>query len=204
METFPPENNLQEVSEETDEEVFRAYRDDLGLTPEDFKKKILDVGSGSARFAKWAREHGVSSEIVSVEPYRVLVEKKKGVRGDATALPFRDGSFELVISNEAIPHIFIGEQPEIVREKVRRSLEELVRVTAAGGEIRLGRVLKGEVYENQRVVANAIDTALKQLGDGYHLSIEQKNMGQDTYEYDETGKIPVKLLAHAYLIKIKR
>lgn len=207
MERFPAEseNAPHDAPEESGEEVFRSYVEDLELQPEDFKKKILDVGSGTGQFAKWAKEHGVSSEIVSVEPYKELLEKQKGIRGDAIALPFRDGSFELVISNGAMPHVFRGEVPsESVAEKVRARLEEMLRVTAAGGEIRLGCVPKGDIYENQRLFARALDDALHELGAEHNLAIEHIRKEPDTYEYDESGTTPQRILARRYLIKIKK
>lgn len=202
MEQFPTESG--EVLEESDEDVFRSYVEDLELQPEDFKKKILDVGSGTGQFAKWSKEHGVSSDIVSVEPYKEIEGKSKGVKADAVNLPFTNDSFELVVSDGAIPHIFLGQIPKVVKDSVRKSLEELVRVTAPGGEIRLGRVLMGDVYKNQRIVARAIHETLRQLERSHALLIKQIHKGPDTYEYDESGKIPQKLLAHSFLFKIKK
>jgi len=40
----------------------------LDLKPEDFEGKILDVGSGEGGFARWAKDHNVSSELYCVEP----------------------------------------------------------------------------------------------------------------------------------------
>ena len=73
-------NEKQEELEKTDEEVFREYIENLDLNPEDFDGEILDVGSGSRQFAKWARDHNVSSEIYSVEPVDEIINNKKIVR----------------------------------------------------------------------------------------------------------------------------
>ncbi len=77
MERFkqPREIKEGESLNSTDEEVFQRYVEDLQLTPEDFEKYILDAGANSAQFAKWAKEHGVSSEIYSLEPTALLKEK---------------------------------------------------------------------------------------------------------------------------------
>lgn len=117
--------------EESDEELFQKYVEEMDLKPEDFEKKILDVGAGSAKFAKWAKEHNVSSEIYSLEPFFEPEEKSKAVKGRAEEIPFKDESFDLVISAGAVPQIFIAperEQPEVMEEKIKQSLSEMLRV----------------------------------------------------------------------------
>ncbi|MEK7172709.1 MAG: methyltransferase domain-containing protein, partial [Patescibacteria group bacterium] len=82
--------------------------EDLKLSPEDFDKKILDVGSGSGQFAKWAKEHNVSSQIFSLEPKQESKEKIKSVKGVAEAIPFQNEVFDLVVSNASIPNVLFG------------------------------------------------------------------------------------------------
>ena len=195
--------NESSIEDHTDEEVFQNYMEDLKLSPEDFDKKILDVGSGSSQFAKWAKDHHVSSHIFSLEPKQELQEKTKSVRGKAEAIPFQSEVFDLVISYASIPNVFLGESPETIKEKVRNSLFELMRVTKPGGEIRLGRVLKGEIYESQKELALALDETLEELRQTYAAEIEEVHYpAADTYEY--VNHEPVKLLAKAYLIKIRK
>ena len=200
-EKFP--QNEPSIEDYTDEEVFQNYMEDLKLSPEDFDKKILDVGSGSSQFAKWAKEHSVSSQIFSLESKQESQEKTKSVRGVAEAIPFQEEAFDLVISNASIPNVFLGERQEIVREKIKNSLFELMRVTKPGGEIRLGRVLKGEIYETQKAFVSALDETLHELQQTYGAEIEEIPYPvANTYEY--VNHEPVKLLAKAYLIRIRK
>jgi len=191
------------IEDYNDEEVFQNYMEDLRLSPEDFDKKILDVGSGSSQFAKWAKEHNVSSQIFSLEPKEEPQEKTKSVKGVAEAIPFQDEVFDLVISNAAIPNVFVEESQEIVKEKVKNSLFEMMRVTKPGGEIRLGRVLRGEISETQKAVVSALDETLNELRQIYGAEIEEIPYSTgDIYEYENNK--PTKLLARAYLIKIHK
>ena len=192
------------IDEKSDEEVFREYMEDLKLSPEDFNKKILDVGAGSAQFAKWAKEHGVSSEIYSLEPRKEnLIEKEKGVVAKAETMPFADESFDLIVSNAAIPNIYLGESSESIQKKIRSSLDEMMRLLKSGGEIRLDRVLIGKEYEPQRDLSKSIENALAELEKSGTVQVEKiRTSSDDTYEYQ--GHIPKKLLAEAYLIIIRK
>jgi hypothetical protein len=100
----PPEN----ISEE--EKTFKEYVEDLGITPADFKKVILDVGAGEAHFAKWARDHNISSQIYSLEPREKMSIKENALIGSAEEIPLPDACIELVVSNGAIPG---GPDPKI-------------------------------------------------------------------------------------------
>ncbi|KXK08133.1 MAG: biotin biosynthesis protein BioC [Microgenomates bacterium OLB22] len=184
--------NEPSIEDHTDEEVFQNYMEDLKLSPEDFDKRILDVGSGSSQFAKWARDHHVSSQIFSLEPKQEPQERTKSVQGKAEAIPFQSEVFDLVVSNASIPNIFLGESPETVKERVRSSLFELMRVTKPGGEIRLGRVLRGKVYESQEILASALDEAFAELRRDYGIEIEEiPYPAANTYEY--VNHQPVKI-----------
>ncbi|MBI2639756.1 MAG: class I SAM-dependent methyltransferase [Candidatus Sungbacteria bacterium] len=105
------------------------YLRDLHLTLEMLKgKKILDVGSGTRRFAKELKESGVNAEVISVDPVFASPEEKSRVQGDTSGklqemirntavpgvrektvagvgemLPFRDGTFDLVIADNSLP-----------------------------------------------------------------------------------------------------
>jgi ubiquinone/menaquinone biosynthesis C-methylase UbiE len=202
VENFTKHESTQE-QEKTDEEVFRAYVEDLNLKPEDFEGKILDIGSGSGGFAKWAKDHNVSSEIYSVEPFDKAINAPNTVRSYADQLPFQSGEFDLIISNSAIPNVFIGGNKEKIKKQIKGSFDEFLRVSKPNGEIRLGRVQKGGLYENQRNFKEALDEVLNELSENQNLEINEIHKKPDTYEYDNTGN-PVRLLAESFLIKIKK
>ena len=147
--------NKPSIFDNSDEDVFRGYMEDLRLTPADLNKRILDVGAGSAQFSRWAKEHGVSNQIYSLELKKEYIqEKEKSVSARAEAIPFISESFDLIVSNGAIPNVLIdGGRVEAIKESVSSSVQEMMRVLRPGGEIRLGRVLIGGEYEPQRILS---------------------------------------------------
>jgi ubiquinone/menaquinone biosynthesis C-methylase UbiE len=204
MEKFPSQNLPEnEISiENSEEETFKLYVKDLDLKPEDFKKSILDVGAGEAHFAKWAKDNNISSKIYSLDPFENMSLKEKSLVGDVEAIPMPNESFDLVVSNAAIPNIYLGERD--VREKIKKSFFEMVRVLKDNGEIRLSRVLMGYRYESQMVLTDSIKEALKDLKEKYGIEITKIHTPEnDTYEYD--GNHNKKgLLAESFLIILKK
>ncbi len=183
-----------------EEETFKSYFYDLELKPEDFNKIILDVGAGEAEFAKYAKDHNISSQIYSLESFQEMLEKEKSLVGYAEEIPMPNESFDLIVSNGAIPNIYLGEKD--VEEKVKKSFSEMLRVLKDEGEIRLARVLIGNKYENQKVLANTIEEVLKKLEEN---SVEVKKIRtpiNDSYEYENHTKKD--LLAESFLIILKK
>lgn len=82
--------------------------------------KILDVGGGECIILKFLTE----DEITVLDQTPPEHEVPNFVRGDATALPFEDGSFDYVVSVDTFEHI-----PPEARE---RYLSELRRVAVKG------------------------------------------------------------------------
>jgi ubiquinone/menaquinone biosynthesis C-methylase UbiE len=190
----PPE----EMSEE--EKDFREYVEDLNITSEDFKKVILDVGAGEAHFAKWAKNHNISSEIYSLEPYGEMTVKDKALVASAEEIPLPDASIDLVFSNGAVPQVFIGEDD--AEQKIRKSFSEMLRVLRDGGEIRLAHVGFGYKYENQRIFSDAVENLFKELQEKNNIQIERKHMF-DSYEYED-GKPTNEVLAQVFDIVLKK
>lgn len=185
-----------------EEESFKEYFEDLKLKPEDFNKVILDVGAGEAYFAKWAKDHNVSSQIYSLEPFQEMVEKEKGLVGNAEEIPMPNEFFDLIVSNGAIPNIYLGEKD--VKEKVEKSFLEMIRVLKDGGEIKIARVLIGDKYENQKILADSVQGTLNQLKERFNLAIQKIHTPlNDSYEYDENHK-KKNLLAESFLIILQK
>lgn len=193
------------IPESTDEEVFQSYMEDLRLTPEDFDKKIIDIGAGSTKFAKWAKEHGVSRNIYSLEPQvESILEKNKSVAALAEAIPFENESFDLVVSTAAIPNIYVGAgSTEIIKAKVINSLSEMVRIAKPGGEVRLSRVLVWQEYQTGHVLPQDIEAALDGLKEKYDVEIEKIRVPSDDI-YKRENHQPKELLAESYLIIIHK
>ena len=105
----------------------------LELAPGD---TVLDAGCGPGNFSRaFARAAG-DGLVVGLDASRTMLEQAVRedaagevayVRGDASHLPFRDGTFEAVCCFAAL---YLIEEP-------LRALDELVRVLAPGGRVAL-------------------------------------------------------------------
>ena len=86
--------------------------------------RALDVGTGTGAVARLLSERWPAAEVTGVDVSPRMIEEARRLGnehydvGDASALPYPDGSFELVTLNNMIP--FFG---------------ELARVTAPGGHV---------------------------------------------------------------------
>ncbi len=197
----------------TDEKKFQWYQRTLKLTPEDIEKKILDVGSGSAKFAKYVREHIKNAQIFSTDlKVNEFADKQNVVKGNVEALPFKSDEFELVISVASIPNMLRGslyEDKNSTKFRIKQALQELLRVTKPGGEIRLGPVVrksfrldseKAGFYEDYVNILNEIFTELQQ-SEG--IKIQEKYLDDDYY-YDSTGLVRLSKSGEYYLIIISK
>jgi ubiquinone/menaquinone biosynthesis C-methylase UbiE len=89
--------------------------------------RILDLGCGTGIVARVLRERlGGAANIVGVDPSPPMIEKAMSLEpeldwrvANATALPFADGSFDLVLCQEM--HHFASDRTAVLRE-VRRVL----------------------------------------------------------------------------------
>lgn len=134
----------------------------LELTDDDLRnKKILDIGSGRASFAHRMQDKPeLASEVVSFdaqyafEDYRSTPGKMRewrkdmrshgmlNVAGEAHALPFADGNFDLVISHYAVP-LYTDFSDH--SEAALKEFEEMLRVLKSGSEMRIYPVVWHEI-----------------------------------------------------------
>lgn len=84
-------------------------------------QRLLDVGSGPGQYH--ARLDGMRVVALDRSPGMLAKVRVPKVQADAQALPFRDGSFDRVMSNHVLYHV-----PD-----QRQALREMRRVSAPGG-----------------------------------------------------------------------
>lgn len=91
------------------------------------KGRILDVGSGDARFSRWLKYRGIKRDTVSFD-IRDFGNQPSFVRGTARALPFRDSTFDSVISIGAVSIHTAGTsfEAEIMNEMISVARKRLV------------------------------------------------------------------------------
>src|SRR5690348_11147280 len=95
------------------------------------EERALDVGSGAGALALALAP--IVREVVGIEPVEELLELARErapanasfVRGDGSALPFDDGSFDLAGTLRTLHHV---QRPELV-------IAELTRVTRLRGRV---------------------------------------------------------------------
>ena len=92
--------------------------------------RVLDVGCGLGLYleqfiAQGAIAHGIELDAERAEAARQVSPHAR--QGSAEALPYSDGSFDLVFSNEVLEHV----------QDDRQALREAVRVLAPGGHLAL-------------------------------------------------------------------
>ncbi len=114
--------------------AFSKLLDSLEIAP----KRILDVGSGHGRTTVQLQRRFPDSQISSLDFREDVCKYVKGhinehvICADATSLPLKDKSFDLVVCDQLIEHI----------EDQNAFVEELDRVLVGAGYLLLGSVLR--------------------------------------------------------------
>ncbi len=81
--------------------------------------KILDVGGYNGRLAWFMPKNGELT-VLDAKPAPEGV-KTNYIQGDASQLPFADGSFDLVISSDVLEHLPADKRPQMLQEMLRVS-----------------------------------------------------------------------------------
>ncbi len=202
--------------EDHEGQTFKEYVTNLRLSPEDFDKKILDVGSGIGSFAKASKERGLANDIYSIDFHFVPYETGKGAVADVTRLPFPDKTFDLIISNCAIPNVLSSQfdhNKEAVEKRIVDAFDECVRVAKDGGEVRLSPVFRGDYFESYRVLSAAVTKALQYVKEKYNVDVEEIKIGdkrESSFSDEETAHIDGeksdsdRIVREDYLVIIKK
>src|SRR3989338_3849917 len=129
------------------------YLLDLNLTKEVLVgKRILDLGSGTRRFAKEMEDNGIVADVFSVDPIfedpNKKIEKgadelggqlsetdrpsiaKKTVAALGENLPFRDNSFDFILAEYSLPAHSTSEK------QIDEFFQSSIRSLRVGGELR--------------------------------------------------------------------
>jgi ubiquinone/menaquinone biosynthesis C-methylase UbiE len=96
--------------------------------------RLLDAGCGTGGFLRWSLDEGQAQSLAgidigatAVELARARVPEAELRVGALRDLPFDDGAFDLVVSNDVLQHV--------EEQDVDRSLSELRRVLVPGGRL---------------------------------------------------------------------
>ena len=121
----------------------------LGMVGELGGRRVLDVGCGDGTYALAAAERGAIVAGVDIAPEMIRAAEAKAVQrgldidfrvGSATALPFDDGAFDVVI---AVTLLCLVSDPD-------GALAECVRVTAPGGRVVIGELGRWSIWAVSR------------------------------------------------------
>ncbi len=103
--------------------------------------RVLDIGTGNGVIAAELAETGATVDSIDLRDERVVTDGYRFQLTGGTALPFPDGSFDLVLTNHVIEHV--GGRPAQLHHLV-----EIRRVLAPGGAIYLAVPYRLRIVEN--------------------------------------------------------
>ena len=101
--------------------------------------KILEIGSGSIGITRFYKGHVVG---IDVEAERYNNPRLKLIKSSATCLPFRDKTFDIVISIDTLEHLSRKGQVKMVQEAYRVSKKYVFLTYPVGFNKYQERILK--------------------------------------------------------------
>lgn len=152
------------------EEEMRQMLEHLGLTLQDIRGDILDIGCGDGELVAYLRKK-TGAEIVGVDLHPGEAGSELVQQGDAQSLPFPPDSFDMAFSHASIPNVFLGmydfDDPETstlrMKAAILKSIEEAVRVLRSGGSARFSPVSMGDLYPSEQARSAGIREALEEI-----------------------------------------
>lgn len=160
-------------------------------------KRVLDVGCGLGMYTARFREftpHAFGTEI-ELERAVQAVPRAAGVAQAAEALPFPDGSFDVVFNHEVLEHA--GDD--------RRLAREMVRVLAPGGRLVIFCPNRGWPFEQHGIYWRGRYHFGNFFGVNYLPDVLRDRLAPHVRVYTLRallalfGDLPVRLVHHAYV-----
>jgi ubiquinone/menaquinone biosynthesis C-methylase UbiE len=177
---FEKPNNIDDIySIEISEDVIKQL-ENLGLSPDEIKGSVLDIGAGEGQFAI-DLENVTDAKITSIDNHRNEDTPDGVVTADVKNLPFEDNSFDMVISHASIPNVYVGmysdELPKLSKKEMKKSVSEsfreILRVLKPGSSATLAPVRIAQNYESERAISNIVQEEIRELQeDGIHVTFE--------------------------------
>ncbi|GIW66749.1 MAG: hypothetical protein KatS3mg095_0647 [Candidatus Parcubacteria bacterium] len=148
------EEKNKEIINSEKERTFISYLELLKLTEDDLKNKsVLDIGAGENYFIEYLYDKNLTiySYGLDIKP---PINPKHFVLGRLEKIPFQDETFDLVTCVNVYPGFFVLEKFEegnesLIRQLVRQGLNEMLRVTKKGGEIRITPI--SEIVDSEEI-----------------------------------------------------
>jgi len=164
-------------------EGIKIYERDLGLNVRSLRgKAVLDIGAGYGKFQEECQELGIP--VIALDPvYRnpkkvsecfeaylkVARNRRNKIVGINETLPFRENSFDVVLSNCSSFHYLYLNYPRNRRyEMAKEMFEEIIRILKPSGEARICKVRQ---RSKDRII---YDTALKKIAKQSYPNISWK------------------------------
>ncbi|GIW65581.1 MAG: hypothetical protein KatS3mg094_100 [Candidatus Parcubacteria bacterium] len=152
----------EEIIKLRKEKNFKSYLELLKLTENNLKnKKILDIGTGENYFIDYLYDKELTSGSYGLDIKPPILNEGHFFIGKLEELSFQSESFDLVTCVSSYPGIFVFElieseevnelNEEKIRELIRQGLEEMLRVTKKGGEIRITPFAKEIIFDEEKI-----------------------------------------------------
>jgi ubiquinone/menaquinone biosynthesis C-methylase UbiE len=169
--------NDQEQLKISDE--VKTQLENLGLTIDDIKGVILDVGSGEAEFAREIKKF-TDADIISIDDTKSDNTSYDVIVADARNLPFEDEKFDKVISHASIPNVFIGMYSEEfselstaeIKKSIHKSFREMLRVLKPGSNAVMAPVRIADNYNSEKALAGSLEEIVDEIKDVADVSFE--------------------------------
>ena len=145
-----------EYLETTREGMWEDSRSALADLALDSRERVLDVGAGTGELTRVLRAE-TAGEVVALDADRELLEHVAAPRalGDATRLPFRTGSFDLVVCQALL--VNLPDPVEALEEFARVSHDRVAVVEPDNSAVTIESTVDGESALAERARARYFD-----------------------------------------------